>query len=109
VAPTAEAIAEAHFKATTDSQNTASSTRDLVAPGVLMASFFTPEDREHAAEVLNKQGVRVTERVGERRLLLDVAAAPDVTEVLKTIAEQRGLRVLEEHSIKPYQTTSLAP
>jgi serine protease AprX len=100
VAPTAEAIAEAHFKATTDSQNTASSTRDLVAPGVLMASFFTPEDREHAAEVLNKQGVRVTERVGERRLLLDVAAAPDVTEVLKTIAEQRGLRVLEEHSIK---------
>jgi len=100
VTPTTEAIAEAHLRAATDPQKTASSTRNLVAPGILIASFFTPEDRERAAGVLNKQGVRVAERVGERRLLLDVGAAADVSEALKTIAEQPGLRVVEEQPIK---------
>jgi len=98
VSPTKEAIAEAQLTATTN-QST-SSDRRLVAPGILMASFFTPEDRNHAAEVLDRQGVRVTQRVGDRRLLLSVADAENALEALNKIAAQPGLRIVEEQPIK---------
>lgn len=97
--PSEEAIADAHVKAVTDNEQ-ATSSRELVLPGILMASFFTPEDRERAEEQLKMHGVRIAERVGNRRLMLDVTEAQDVGEALNTIAEQRGLRVLEEQSLK---------
>ena len=97
--PSEEAIADAHLKAVTDTEQ-ATSSRELILPGILMASFFTPEDRERAEEQLSKHGVRIAEKVGNRRLMLDVTEATDIGEALNTIAEQRGLRVLEEQSLK---------
>ncbi len=97
--PSEEAIAEAHLKAVTNTEQ-ATSSRELVLPGILMASFFTPEDRERAEEQLKIHGVRIAEKVGNRRLMLDVTDATDIDEAVNAIAEQRGLRVLEEQSLK---------
>jgi serine protease AprX len=96
VIPTDEAIAEAHMKVATEGAQNPVPTRGLTLPGILMASFFTEEDRERAAARLMNEGVRV----GNTRLIVDLAGSEDAANALQTVAQLPGLRVLEEQKLK---------
>lgn len=94
-----EALADASMSAAAG-EVVAPPGRNVPVPGMLIASFFSEEDRERAAAVLDERGVRIANRVGTSRLILDLTSVADPRKALEDIAEQPGLRILEEKTIK---------
>ena len=94
---TREAIAAARLNA---SRNPSSSQNQNVAiPGIFVANFFTPEDRDCAAENLETQGIPIANKPGKTKLTIDLSSDRNSIESLKTIAGQIGLQSLGEKTI----------
>ena len=87
-------IAEARLKA---AQNPPQSRpRNIPIPGILIASFFTPDDRKKAAHDLADHGIRIADQPGMTTLVLDVNTLDNPVESLEIIGNQQGLSSLEE-------------
>ena len=94
---TKEAIAAARLNA---ARNPSSSQKqNLTIPGILIANFFSPEDRDRAAENLEPQGIRIANKPGKTKLVIDLSSDSNALESLKTITGQTGLQSLGEKTI----------
>jgi serine protease AprX len=94
---TTEAIAAARLNAARNAP--ASQPRNMTLPGILTAVFFTQEDRDQAAVDLESQGIRVADRPGKNKLIIDLSTDPNAIESLTVITEKVGLKSLEEKTI----------
>jgi serine protease AprX len=94
---TKEAIAAARLNAARNANN--SPPRNLTLPGILTAVFFTQEDRDLAAQKLEAQSIRIADRPGKNKLIVDLSRDTNAGESLTTITEQVGLQSLEEKTI----------
>jgi len=67
-------------------------------PGILIANFFTTEDRDRAARSLldKAKNIRIVSCPGKTKLVLDVNAHPNGSAAVKTIANLIGLESLGE-------------
>lgn len=73
--------------------------QSMPLPGILIADFFTTDDRDHAAAQLESEGIRIAERPGATRLVLDLSRRSDAIALLDRIKTQTGLQSLEEKTI----------
>ena len=73
--------------------------RSLSLPGIFIANFFTEEDRNQAAENLQTEGIRIADRPGTNKLVLDLSSDPNAIESLTKISQQAGLQSLSEKTI----------
>ena len=73
--------------------------QNITLPGILIANFFTPEDRDRAAENLEPRGIRIANKPGKTKLVIDLSSDSNALESLKTITEQTGLQSLGEKTI----------
>ncbi len=87
-------IAEARLQAARNRGK--SRKKNIPIPGILIASFFTEEARNNAAEHLEHEGIRIADKLGNTKLVLDVNTYSNPLESLSIIGEQQGLRSLEE-------------
>jgi serine protease AprX len=95
---TKEAIAAARLNAAKNANN--SPPRNLTLPGILVAIFFSTEDRDGAAQNLESiSGIRIADRPGKDLLIIDISAATNALDLFKIITSQEGLRSLEEKTI----------
>ncbi len=94
---TKEAIAAARLNAARNANN--SPPRNLTLPGILTAVFFTSEDRDLAAQKLESQSIRIADRPGKNKLIVDLSRDTNAGESLTKITEQVGLQSLEEKTI----------
>ncbi|MBW4478665.1 MAG: S8 family serine peptidase [Tolypothrix brevis GSE-NOS-MK-07-07A] len=94
---TKEAIATARLKAAENPPS--SQNRGIPLPGILIANFFTQEDRDLAAQDLESQGIRVADQPRTTKLVLDLSSDNNAIDSLKIIANQIGLKSLEEKVI----------
>jgi serine protease AprX len=94
---TKEAIAAARLNAARNANN--SPPRNLTLPGILTAVFFTSEDRDLAAQNLEAQSIRIADRPGKNKLIVDLSRDTNAGESLTKITEQVGLQSLEEKTI----------
>ncbi len=76
--------------------------RGKAIPGLLIASFFTREYRDRAAEELLARGIEVVSRPGEKRLIVDISSTKNVLNDFSIISRLEGLRVLEEKTIETW-------
>lgn len=72
---------------------------NIPLPGILIANFFTEEDRDRASNKLENEGIRIANRPGKTKLILDLSSHSDATESLETITKQVGLQSLQEKTI----------
>jgi serine protease AprX len=94
---TEEAIAEARLHAVTQQDG---SKLASPIPGLLTANFFTTADRDQAETRLTTQGIQIVSRPGKTRLTIDLAGHPSAQTAIEFIAEQVGLRSLEEKQLE---------
>lgn len=71
----------------------------IPVPGILIASFFTEGDREKAANNLEQAGIRIANRPGKTKLVLDVSNQDNPFDSIEIIRHQIGLRSLQEKII----------
>lgn len=74
--------------------------RGRAVPGLFIASFFTREYRDRAAEELSVCGIKVVSRSGEKRLIVDISSTENALNDFLIISRLEGLRVLEEETIE---------
>ena len=86
-----------NLKTTTNPRK--SRNRNTPVPGILIASFFTPDARTKAAHDLENKGIRIASQPGTTTLVLDVTTLPNPVESLEIIGKQQGLSSLEEKII----------
>jgi hypothetical protein len=82
------------FKGTNDIYS-----HNLCMPGLLIANFFTPVDRQRAKYNLRQQRIYNVIPAGQTDLIVDLMSNPDAAEALRLIARQRGLCCLEESAL----------
>ena len=65
-------------------------------PGILIASFFTEADRDKAARDLEQVGIRIADKPGNTKLVLDVSTHSNPIDTIEIIRQQQGVRSLQE-------------
>lgn len=78
------------------SDSKSGSTSNLSVPGVLLVSFFTPQDKQRAERRLRREGIRDLVEVGESRLGINLTSSADPMQAVETIMTLQGLRSLDE-------------
>jgi serine protease AprX len=73
--------------------------KSIPLPGILVASFFTVEDCQHAEEAFRRQSIRVAEKAGTNSIVLDLSNHPEPLQAFEFIKMQVGLRSLEEDTL----------
>ncbi len=89
-----EEIAAARLQAARNPQR--SRNKIIPIPGILIANFFTEADRNSAAHNLENEGIRIADKPGNSKLVLDVNTYSNPVDSVKVISQQQGLRSLEE-------------
>ncbi|MDJ0657920.1 MAG: S8 family serine peptidase [Crocosphaera sp.] len=92
-----KAIAQARIKAAR-SQSSNRHQKNTI-PGILIADFFTENDRNQGAQELENKGIRITNRPGKKTLVVDVSKDPNALDSFQTITRLTGLQSLEEKTI----------
>ncbi len=92
-----KAIAQARIKAASSQSNTRR--KKNTVPGILIADFFTEDDRNQGANELENKGIRIANRPGKTTLVIDVSKDANALESFENIAQLTGLQSLEEETI----------
>ncbi|GBF82113.1 S8 family serine peptidase [Aphanothece sacrum] len=92
-----KAIAQARIQAAKSQPN--DHQRKNTVPGILIADFFTEEDRNQGAQELENQGIRITNRPGKKTLVVDVSKDANALNSFMTITRLTGLQSVEEKTI----------
>ncbi|MDJ0599128.1 MAG: S8 family serine peptidase [Crocosphaera sp.] len=92
-----KAIAEARIKAARSQSNNRRKKNTI--PGILIADFFTEDDRNQGAQELENKGIRIANCPGKTTLVIDVSKDANALESFQNIAQLTGLQSLEEETI----------
>ncbi len=91
---TKEEIAAARLQAARSPQR--SRNKIIPIPGILIASFFTEAARNSAAHNLEYEGIRIADKPGNTKLVLDVSTHSNPVDTIEIIRQQPGVRSLQE-------------
>lgn len=104
---TDEMLAEARLRLANNPNS--SPEQSLTIPGILVANFFTKDDRDYAAKILEEQGITIVEQPGTTKLVFDLSSDSDVSKSVDTIVKQPGLEFLEEETIPTLSNEKAVP
>jgi serine protease AprX len=94
---TKEAISAARLKAAKNVNQ--SQSRINTIPGILVAAFFTSEDRDRAFQNLEAESIRIADVSGDKLLVIDVSSDSNPNESLRKVSAQVGLQSIEEKTM----------
>ncbi len=69
-------------------------------PGILIARFFTEENRNEAVKTLESQGIEVVDQPGKTKLIVDLIDYSNPLDAYEVIKQLPGLTSLEEETLE---------
>ncbi len=76
------------------------SSQEKTIPGALVVEFLSEIDCEEAFNRFSEEGIEISARPSPTRLILNLKTAPKPEDAFEIVALQKGLRSLEEKTIK---------